>query len=399
MRSSVGTLLEMRPTRVRFVGGAGLKPAGFLVSLCLRQVTNLPHTICRARLLKAGNCSCPEFGMPIGFAAQNAVDRQSAFPRSVQTPFVQQSREFVRRSHHLLIILLALVTIAFSFQLFSDDEAASAQSPRTKLSSDSIRLSGCRVKLIDEVVLSSDQIGILSFVIPREGERVDENQLLAQIDDSIVRATYAIVDKQAENDVEVRYARKAGELAQVKYLRAIEANRDVPNTIPDLEIRELRLSAEKALLQFEQSQSNLLINKLKRVETKELLNKYRIAAPFTGIVRQTFKKRGESVSQGEPILELVSTDRVKVEGHLAIEDLAKIRRGSEVRIRVDLPDVDLAVEKHEFTGRLAFVDVRIEPVSRKVRIWAEVDNRNGLLMDGYPATMTIKSSTVRTTSR
>jgi len=303
------------------------------------------------------------------------------------------------RSRHFLIALFLLISLAFAFQIVWDDEAASAQSPAKTVTANSIRLTGCRVKLIDEVVLSSDQIGILSFVIPREGERVDENQLLAQIDDSIVRATYAIVDKQAENDVEVRYARKAGELAQVKYLRAIEANRDVPNTIPDLEIRELRLSAEKALLQFEQSQSNLLINKLKRGETKELLNKYRVVAPFTGIVRQTFKKRGESVNQGEPILELVNTGRVKVEGHIGIEDLAKIRRGSEVRIRVDLPDIELEVEKFEFTGRLAFVDVRIEPVSRKVRVWAEVDNRDGLLMDGYLATMTIKSSVSSASAR
>jgi hypothetical protein len=51
---------------------------------------------------------------------------------------------------------------------------------------------------------------------------------------------------------------------------------------------------------------------------------------------------------------------------------------------VELPDERLA-----FPGRIAFVDVKVEPVTHCVKVWAEVHNPNGVLKDGLTARMVI----------
>ena len=46
-----------------------------------------------------------------------------------------------------------------------------------------------------------------------------------------------------------------------------------------------------------------------------------------------------------------------------------------------------------FTGRVGFVGVKVEPISQKVRFWADVENRDNLLRDGTTATLTIQVDT------
>ena len=42
-----------------------------------------------------------------------------------------------------------------------------------------------------------------------------------------------------------------------------------------------------------------------------------------------------------------------------------------------------------FEGQIVFVDVAVQPVSKIVRIWAEIENHDNLLRSGLPATITI----------
>ena len=59
---------------------------------------------------------------------------------------------------------------------------------------------------------------------------------------------------QAVSDVEVRYAKKAAELADLEYQSALKANRHLQGTVATLEVERLRLAAEMAHLQVEQAE-------------------------------------------------------------------------------------------------------------------------------------------------
>jgi macrolide-specific efflux system membrane fusion protein len=245
------------------------------------------------------------------------------------------------------------------------------------------------VKLIDQVILASDQPGIISYIEPEEGDEVRAGQTVARLRDEVAAAVYARVAKEAENDVEIRYARKAADVAKAELEASVEANRLVPTAVPPIELDRLRLTHERSVLQIEQAENQQVINGLLRDEKDAELKRYKIEAPFDGVVTLVFKSEGEALRQGDPILELKNTKRVRVEGQVEIQDVWRVRPGARVEVRLDIPKLDLDIEKETFAGRISFVDVTVQPVGRTTRIWAEVANHKNLLRAGLTTTMTI----------
>jgi multidrug efflux pump subunit AcrA (membrane-fusion protein) len=219
---------------------------------------------------------------------------------------------------------------------------------------------------------------------------VAQGDNVAQLRDAALRAGLAIAEREASNDIEVRFARKAAELAQSRYERAAQANRTLSGTVSDLELSELRLAAEKAALQLEQAEHLLAVSALRRDEMRETLAALRISAPFDAFVRSTYKKPGEFVREGEVIAEIVHSGRVRVEGFLSADVLPRVRPGQRVEVRLNGTSVDPLTPPQRFHGELGFVDIKVEPVSQKVRVWADVANESGVLREGLAAIMFIE---------
>lgn len=296
--------------------------------------------------------------------------------------------------------LLTLSAVLLAFGLWwavsdSPDSVAEAQKaakqPRGKKRSP-ILLYRCRIKLIHRVTLSSDRPGVLAFVEPEEGDGVKAGQQVAGLRDEVARAVLASATKKASNDVQIRYAKKATDVAEVEYNKALQTNRKVPGTVPDIEIRRLYLAYEKGSLQIEQADHEFAIAALETKEAAAQLETYQVKAPFDGVVTRVYKRKGEAVRQGDPILEVVSTRRVRVEGYVDIHDVGNVKPGDPVIVQLDIPDVDLPVEKEFFQGQIAFVDPGVQSVTKQTRIWAEVTNRGNILRAGLTAKMTIHAN-------
>jgi membrane fusion protein, multidrug efflux system len=292
-------------------------------------------------------------------------------------------RRFTPRRNPLPLsaVCLALLAAFVAPLLCAADPASKPAAP--------IEIGRCRIKLIDQVTLASDRSGIISYVEAEEGHEVQEGQKIAGLMDEVAAANLAIAQKKSENDVEIRFSTKAAELAQAEYDKALEANKIVKNAVPDIEVRRLKLAAEKSTLQIEQADHQRKLDALTRDQAQAELNTYRVKVPFDGTVTRVFKHKGEAVRQGDPILELASTRRVRVEGDLDIQHLTHVRPGCRVVVQLDIPEVDLDIEKETFEGRVEFVDVNVQPVSRQVRIWARVQNRGDILRAGLSTRMII----------
>lgn len=248
----------------------------------------------------------------------------------------------------------------------------------------------CRVKLMDEIEVACQQPGVLDFVAT-EGQVVTQGQLLAHTADDLLRASLAIADRQAGNDVEVRLAEKQSELKQVQYERDLQANKISPGTVSDLTLQEHRLDVERALLQLEMAKTTVAIEKLKRDETWEKLKRHGVKSRINGMVRTVFKHPGETVREGDAILELVSTERMRVEGYVHVNHLSAVRPGQTVSVRVHVPTGG-AAQHQIITGRIVQVDVKVDPVAHLVKVWAEVPNRDNWLKDGHRAEMLVTPS-------
>ncbi|MGE5194480.1 MAG: efflux RND transporter periplasmic adaptor subunit [Deltaproteobacteria bacterium] len=281
--------------------------------------------------------------------------------------------------------LWAIIVAGAAASAWSGSETA----PRGKGSPRSVRVEQCTVKLLDEVVLACERPGVLGNIAVREGDTVREGQLLASLKDDVARAALAVAEAEAESDVDIRFAQAASGVAQLEHERMVEANRRVPQTIPEIEVRKAGLAAEKTVLEIEKATQNRKVHLLKRDEAAVQLTTYRIEAPFEGFVTRVHFSKGASVKQGDPVIELVSTKKVRVEGEVALSDLTFVRPGSRVSVQLDGPDVPAEAGNKSYPGKIVFVDVKSTKVEHKIRVWAEVDNLENSLRGGLLATMTI----------
>ncbi|MFK7777665.1 MAG: efflux RND transporter periplasmic adaptor subunit, partial [Gimesia sp.] len=262
--------------------------------------------------------------------------------------------------------------------------------PATTLPGAVIVVHDCRVNLIDRVILGSDRPGVLDFVEPNEGDNVKKGQVVAALKSGALNASRKTAEKRSSNDIEIRYSQKARDTALVELQMNLDINKRVKNAISKLDIKRLELNAEKSELQIEQAELEFAMNKLQLAEIDAQLEEAKIIAPFDGIVTKKFRSTGEVVRHGDEVLEIVSTKRVKVEGKVNVDDSWKFSIGTPVEVQLDIHGIHLPIEDDTFYGKISYIDVEVEPIHAKViRVWAEVENLDGILKAGYTATMKI----------
>jgi macrolide-specific efflux system membrane fusion protein len=115
-----------------------------------------------------------------------------------------------------------------------------------------------------------------------------------------------------------------------------------------------------------------------------------IAAPIDGVVVTLFHERGEWVAAGEPVVQVVRIDKLRVEGFVSATDVSPI----DIAGRPVVASVHLAQRgEARFTGKVVFISPQVQ-AGNKYRVRAEVANRieNGqpVLRPGMTANLTIQ---------
>jgi membrane fusion protein (multidrug efflux system) len=101
-----------------------------------------------------------------------------------------------------------------------------------------------------------------------------------------------------------------------------------------------------------------------------------VTAPFDGLVAEHFVSRGEYVTPGQKLFELVALDPIEVEFHLPEVDSGRVATGQIVDVRVaPFPD-------ESFDGEVSVVSPTIDPRSRTLRVKALLANPGGRLRPG-----------------
>lgn len=268
----------------------------------------------------------------------------------------------------------------------------------------SITLTDCFVELIEEAQVPAQEAGVLVKIMVQEGDEVQKGAQLAQIDDVQPRMQheaamhrYEAAREEAENDVNVRYSKAAAAVAEKEWEQAVEANRKTPGTVPEAEVERLRLKWREMELSIEQAEMHRRVAALDaKVAAAEVnaavegVKRRRITSPLDAMVVELYRHEGEWVQPGDPVVQVVRINRLRVEGVVNSAEAAGYEiSGQPARVTVELARGRTVT----LDGRVSFV----HPVVRaggKYEIWAEVENvqESGrwLLQPGLPATMTIQ---------
>ncbi len=283
-----------------------------------------------------------------------------------------------------LILLLVL--------LLSSAVAAEDQQP---LLVDSVILAA-----VEEVEVPAQEAGILADLSVAEGAMVETGQTLARVDDAEARLERdrAQIEldnarRNAENDIKIRVAEAAADVAAAELRRALEARKQYPSSVSDAEVDHLRLAVDHARLQVEQAKYDrqtaqlalrLQENALARAELQ--IERRQIPSPTSGRVVQILRQRGEWVEPGQPVARVLRLDRLKAVGYLDARSGALDLTGRPVRLEVRLADDETPVQ---YAGTVTFVHSEVNPVNEQLDFWAEIANPDLRLRPGQKASLVI----------
>jgi macrolide-specific efflux system membrane fusion protein len=257
-------------------------------------------------------------------------------------------------------------------------------------SGETISIDSVVLRPLIEAEVPARQTGVLARIVAAEGAAVEEGALLASLDEraaalAVKKAELERAQAQAklENELSIEYADKALEVARAELKRSQESNVQFPNSISDSQLDVERLTVEKLELERKQAEHELVLQqfevqlKANALEAAQVdLELHGVRAPFSGVVALVRARAGEWVQPGTPVLRLVAVDKLRAEGFAPAEAVTDAMTGATVRFALE------GVDGKTFAGRLAFVSPEIDPVTRQIRVWAEIDNTDHKLRPG-----------------
>jgi RND family efflux transporter MFP subunit len=303
----------------------------------------------------------------------------------------QGAKECSRSFSFASFRLCALICVALIAHSLHAAETAEKTGP--------LEVESVVLRLLEEADVPAQEAGVLTEVSVREGDAVKKGALLAQIDEQVARMAelaaklkYDVAHEKATNDVQVRFARKAAEVAVAELERSTGSVARFAKSVSESQLDVERLNVEKTRLEAEQADHNQQIATLEMKTAQNELDaakvqrsRRQIVAPFDGVIVQVFVRLGEWVEPGQKALRIVNIDRLKAEGFLPATAADAKLLGAPVRLTLDLAGEDAAA----FEGKVSFVSPEVDPITGQVRVWAEIENGAGRLRPGQPVRMVI----------
>jgi macrolide-specific efflux system membrane fusion protein len=247
-----------------------------------------------------------------------------------------------------------------------------------------LRIEECVAATVNQVIVAAKKDGVVVAMEAEQGMSVDVGSLLGRLEDGqpraqrqVVAAQHDIAREKAGNSVDVRYADAAVLVAESELNRADEANRRSAGSVPATEVDRLRLAKQKAVLAVEQARHMQRLAELEvSVRAAELavadvdLNDRRITAPIAGEVTEVPVQVGSWVRIGDPLVEIVRLDRLRVDGFAYARDNAPNELvGRKVTAHFELE----RGRKSQLEGKLTFAHPEVDG-NGQYRITAELAN-------------------------
>jgi multidrug efflux pump subunit AcrA (membrane-fusion protein) len=262
----------------------------------------------------------------------------------------------------------------------------------------------------DEVTLSNEVPATVAKILVDLGDRVHAGQPLIRLDEreprlevermtanlqaarealsrarQILDSSHANVERAQAmlNDAKVNLKRFQDLIAE----GAISASqRDSAQTQYDVAVASLRASEA----QFESDRAaikNAEANVEQAVAGLELARKRlrdtEIVSPFDGFVRKRLVNVGESYKEKTPLMSLVATQALKLQGEVPERFAPQVGAGRVVRVEVE------AYPGRKFGGSITRVSPVVDVESRTFTVEASIPNPGGILKPGFFAKASI----------
>jgi membrane fusion protein, multidrug efflux system len=195
--------------------------------------------------------------------------------------------------------------------------------------------------------------GAITGIFITEGQAVRKGQLVATIDNSVMKESLIEIKTQLELASTVFNKQKALWDQQI-----------------GTEIQYLQAKANKESLE-------------KRINTMDTqLGMSKVYAPISGTVEKLIQKSGEMGMPGSPIAQIVNVSELKVTAKIGDTYVGSVKKGDAITVK--FPDIN-----KELSTRISLVNGLIDPASRTFGIEANIPNFGGSLKPNQVAIINI----------
>ena len=282
---------------------------------------------------------------------------------------------------------IAILLLSIDFSL------ASAQT-----ATDVIVLKNTILKPTQTVSVAAGVAGVIESVLVTEGDIVSVDQTIVRIrcDDAKLnheRAKLALetASAKATRDVDIRLAEKSAQVAEQELGRTLKANSLAADTYPANEVDRYRLMFERSKIEIERFKLDqrlaILAKKQAEIEfkqTQQAIDRHTIASSTQAMVVSVEKHAGEWVDPNSKMLELMSIDRLRVEGFVDANDALELKKGQPANVTIMVSKTP-----HSIQGKVVFVSPTANPANGQVRVFIEVENQHARFRPGMAVTATI----------
>jgi RNA polymerase sigma factor (sigma-70 family) len=179
----------------------------------------------------------------------------------------------------------------------------------------------------------------------RVGDRVEEGQLLARVDDRPARAELDV--KRALLEVaqaEHRASQATREESQKRYESMLKAKKAAPGAVSEDELRGAKLTWDRYKEEERAKAAGVAAAEAQLRMARTILERHEVRSSLRGVIRAIYKRRGEAVKALEPVLQIEADETAPPPAAAA---------GKE---RIDVPA--------ERDGKLIFLGTEIAPAER-----------------------------------
>ncbi len=266
----------------------------------------------------------------------------------------------------------------------------------------------------EEVTLGTEVSATVARIFVDLGDRVQPGQLVIKLDDRTARLEverqtaslqvareafdrYRQMVESSRANIERAQAVLADGRLNLKRFEglfgegAISASqRDSAQTLHDVAIASLRSSEaqyESDRAAMKSAEASVEQAKVALEMARKLLQDTNVVSPITAFVRKRFVNVGDTFKEKTPLVSLVKTDTLKLQGDVPERFAPLIALGRPVRIEVE------AYSNQTFPSTITRISPAVDVESRSFTVEASVPNPKGLLKPGFFAKASILTGT------
>jgi RND family efflux transporter MFP subunit len=221
---------------------------------------------------------------------------------------------------------------------------------------------------IETIQVACSEFGIIGNVNVKRGQVVEADQLLFELDMSVLKASLRLAQAKANSKASRRAAEVEFETKSTRYEKLVRlisqkagSPQEVERAKADVEVA--RQNVEAIIEEIEQYSLES-----QRIESQ--MERRRVRSPIAGVVIDTRKKKGEYVANSDPHLAtVVQLDTLRVVFYLPTSRAAKIKSGHDAEIL-------LTETNQKAKGSVEYVAPITNADSGRVRVEVLIENAN-----------------------